>query len=668
MFFKLALRNIKRSFKDYAIYFFTLVLGVAIFYVFNAIDSQTVMLGLSDYMLEVVKLMNGVLAGVSIFVALVLGFLIIYASRFLIKRRSQEFGIYMTLGMGKRRIAMIILLETLLIGVVSLSVGLLIGVGLSQFTSTLVASMFEADMTQFHFVFSSEACIKTLMYFAIIFMVVMLLDTVMVARQRLIKLLQARRMTETVKIRKTWLAIIVLAIGIMILAWAYSMVTVNVAQLNDGNIILVLAAGALGTILFFWSIATIVVKILSKTNFYNRGLNTFVLRQFSSAINTSVVALTMICLMLFVTICVSVSAISMHETIIASADKTTPIDIEYMSEMSDGIRTADFLRENYDIDLLAVMSEYREYEVEYGDFTYGDVLGDSLISAELQNLIYFDSPIPAMHVSDYNALSELFHNERVDLTDDQYAIVANFKTMVGFYNQSLAAGTRISLYGKTFSPAYDQTKKGAYQLSGTADTNTGLLVVPDNVKMNDARSQKYVAGNFHDNVDPKTFADKIEKASDDMLANRKEYVSIELKQAVLDSNIGMNAIVTFVALYLGIIFLIASAALLALKQLTESSDNRAKYAIIQKIGVSEKMINRALACQIGIFFALPLIVAIIHASFGIVFCDYVLKVFGGIQVGSSVIGTGLVFLVVYGGYFWITYATSKRMIRERRIQ
>lgn len=668
MFFKLALRNIKRSFKDYAIYFFTLVLGVAIFYVFNAIDSQTVMLGLSDYMLEVVKLMNGVLAGVSIFVALVLGFLIIYASRFLIKRRSQEFGIYMTLGMGKRRIAMIILLETLLIGVVSLSVGLLIGVGLSQFTSTLVASMFEADMTQFHFVFSSEACIKTLMYFAIIFMVVMLLDTVMVARQRLIKLLQARRMTETVKIRKTWLAIIVLAIGIMILAWAYSMVTVNVAQLNDGNIILVLAAGALGTILFFWSIATIVVKILSKTNFYNRGLNTFVLRQFSSAINTSVVALTMICLMLFVTICVSVSAISMHETIIASADKTTPIDIEYMSEMSDGIRTADFLRENYDIDLLAVMSEYREYEVEYGDFTYGDVLSDSLISAELQNLIYFDSPIPAMHVSDYNALSELFHNERVDLTDDQYAIVANFKTMVGFYNQSLAAGTRISLYGKTFSPAYDQTKKGAYQLSGTADTNTGLLVVPDNVKMNDARSQKYVAGNFHDNVDPKTFADKIEKVSNDMLANRKEYVSIELKQAVLDSNIGMNAIVTFVALYLGIIFLIASAALLALKQLTESSDNRAKYAIIQKIGASEKMINRALACQIGIFFALPLVVAIIHASFGIVFCDYVLKVFGGIQVGSSVIGTGLVFLMVYGGYFWITYATSKRMIRERRIQ
>ena len=273
MFFKLALRNIKRSLKDYAIYFFTLVLGVAIFYIFNALDSQTVMLGLSDYMSEVVKLMTSVLAGVSVFVAFVLGFLIIYASRFLIKRRSQEFGTYMTLGMGKRKIAMIILLETLLIGAVSLSVGLLIGVGLSQFTSTLVAGIFEADMTQFHFVFSPEACIKTLVYFAIIFTVVMLLDTVMVARQRLIKLLQAKRMAETVKVRKTSMAIVIFTLGIVMLGWAYWMVTLNSSKLDDSNILWVLGAGALGTTLFVWSVATIILKLLQNTKLYNRDVN-----------------------------------------------------------------------------------------------------------------------------------------------------------------------------------------------------------------------------------------------------------------------------------------------------------------------------------------------------------------------------------------------------------
>ena len=103
MLFKLSLKNIKKSFKDYAIYFLTLVLGVAIFYVFNAMDSQQAMLELNDAEKEIIGLMNEFLGGVSIFVAIVLGFLIIYASRFLIKRRKKEFGILSDPWNGKTR-------------------------------------------------------------------------------------------------------------------------------------------------------------------------------------------------------------------------------------------------------------------------------------------------------------------------------------------------------------------------------------------------------------------------------------------------------------------------------------------------------------------------------------------------------------------------------------
>ena len=99
--FKLSLKNLKKSVRDYAIYFLTLVLGVAIFYVFNAIEDQTVMLEITATARELINLMLGVLSGVSVFVAFILGFLIIYASRFLMKRRGREFAIYMTLGMGK---------------------------------------------------------------------------------------------------------------------------------------------------------------------------------------------------------------------------------------------------------------------------------------------------------------------------------------------------------------------------------------------------------------------------------------------------------------------------------------------------------------------------------------------------------------------------------------
>ena len=135
MLFKISVKNIRKSFKDYAVYFFTLILGVAVFYVFNAIDSQTVMLDVRKNVYDIIKLMNEMLSGVSVFVSCVLGFLIIYASRFLIKRRNKEFGIYLTLGMSKRKISIILFFETLLIGIVSLVVGLFLGAVLSQFMS-----------------------------------------------------------------------------------------------------------------------------------------------------------------------------------------------------------------------------------------------------------------------------------------------------------------------------------------------------------------------------------------------------------------------------------------------------------------------------------------------------------------------------------------------------
>ena len=201
MLFKLSLKNITKSVKDYAIYFFTLILGVAIFYLFNSLDSQTAMLNVSNSTHQLITLMNQMLSGVSVFVSFVLGFLIIYASRFLMKRRNKEFGIYMTLGMGKGKISRILLFETLMIGIISLFVGLGIGIVFSQGMSVFVASMFEADMSKFTFVFSASALGKTIVYFGIMYVIVMLLNTVQIGRCKLIDLLQANKKTEKVKLK-----------------------------------------------------------------------------------------------------------------------------------------------------------------------------------------------------------------------------------------------------------------------------------------------------------------------------------------------------------------------------------------------------------------------------------------------------------------------------------
>ena len=177
MLYKISLNNIKKSIKDYAIYFFTLILGVAIFYTFNSIESQTVMLNVSKNTHDIIKLLTTVLDGISVFVSFVLGFLIIYATRFLIKRRKKEFGIYMTLGMSKTKISKILVIETIIIGILSLGVGLLVGFVTSQGMSIVVVNMFNANMKKFEFVFSTSAMLKTLLYFGIIYILVIIFNT-----------------------------------------------------------------------------------------------------------------------------------------------------------------------------------------------------------------------------------------------------------------------------------------------------------------------------------------------------------------------------------------------------------------------------------------------------------------------------------------------------------
>lgn len=153
MLFKISLKNIKSSIKDYLIYFFTLVIGVAIFYVFNSLGNQTVMSQVSKSQYDILDLMNSALSGISVFIAFVLGCLIIYASMFLIKRRKKEFGVYLTLGMSKRKVSLILFIETLLIGILSLVIGIIVGVCFSQLMSVLVINMLKliCQHSSFHF-------------------------------------------------------------------------------------------------------------------------------------------------------------------------------------------------------------------------------------------------------------------------------------------------------------------------------------------------------------------------------------------------------------------------------------------------------------------------------------------------------------------------------------
>lgn len=687
MLFKISLKNIRKSLKDYTVYFFTLILGVAIFYVFNAIDSQSVMLDVRENMMDIIKLMNDMLSGVSVFVSCILGFLIIYASRFLIKRRNKEFGIYLTLGMSKRKISAILFFETLLIGIVSLVAGLVIGTILSQFMSVIVANMFDADMTKFKFIFSMKACVKTLIYFAIMYVLVMIFNTFSISRCKLIDLLNAGKKTEKVTMKNPVVCTIVFVIGVGILSYAYWMVTRGVKSINIINKIGVpIALGCVATFLIFWSVSGFMIRIFTSIkSVYYKGVNSFVLRQFCSKINTTVFSTTVICIMLFITISVLSAALSMKDSLSKDLDSMCPVDVQLAKysydAMSEAYATSQDMNEkdremledsklsiietlnNSGFDAQKYFKDVAEYNIYNTGLTVKDTLGD-INTDDYQFMA--DTIMPVMTIGDYNSVARLYGNSTYELNDDEYIIVADYKNMVMIRNQALKKGITLSVNGKEYKPRYNECKDGFVQI-GVQNMNDGILVVPDNaVKPQQVRNMGLSADY---RADTKEERYSIETQLDNLMKNisfKKSFISWNSRIELAESSVGLGALVTFIALYLGIIFLISSAAILALRELSDSADNKERYGMLRKLGVDERMIDMALFKQIGIFFAFPLILALIHSVFGIKFINIILATMGMSSMAAS-IGLTLAFVaVIYGGYFLITYLCSRSIIRPVR--
>ena len=686
---KLSLKNIKKSIKDYAIYFFTLILGVAIFYVFNALESQTVLMDVSSSTKEIIKLMMTMLSSVSIFVSFILGFLIIYASRFLMKRRNKEFGVYLTLGMSKRKISMILFFETLFIGFLSLIVGLGLGVILSQFMSLFVANMFEANLTKFAFVFSSSACTKTIIYFSIMYLIVMIFNTFSISKCKLIDLLQGAKKSETIKLKNPILCILIFIISCIILWRAYYIVAFDTLSLQDAkDIIKPILMGVVSTFFIFWSFSGLILRITqSSKKFYYKGLNSFTLRQFSSKINTTVFSTTIICLMLFVTICLLSSCLTIKNSMNANIKELAPADVMFTTTMNmdkyyDNFRsygwndnqiknshyTTKEMFSLFDFDITKYLRDYIEVNTyATPDLTMNHTLGSKLNQIRTSfPFLQYDTMESIMKISDYNKVARFYGNEEYSLNSNEYMIVADFKSMIEVRNITLENHETINLFGHTLKPKYDSCQDGFVEMSSN-HINTGIIIVPDNVIDEDYLIQNHLIGNYK--TQDKNEITEIENNINTLVKDpkSKEYLlpSGTTKLSIKEATVGLTAMVTFIGLYLGIIFLISSAAILGLKELSESSDNKERFRMLRKIGTDEKMINKALFRQIGIFFMLPLILALIHSVFGIKFAMVILEVFGDEQLLLSIIMTSVFIVFIYGGYFLITYYCSKNIIKER---
>ena len=577
-----------------------------------------------------------------------------------------------------------------------MAVGLFIGVFASQFMSILVAKLFEADMSEFTFVFSKDACIKTCIYFAVMYVAVIIFNTLTISRYKLINLLTAVRKNEKIKMKNPFISILVFIASSVILGYAYYQVTGGANNLSTADKLLPpIIMGIVGTVGVFWSLSGFILRLIqTRKSVYLKGTNMFVLRQLNNKINTTVISVSLICLMLFMTMSILSSAFSLRNTMQKDLKEMTPVDINLY-------KTAN-LPESYQNPYTGRIEEYTEAQIEDSkksmeqtlidngfdmnnfkdtveipiyttpELTMGDLLKgiEDMVRMQFPQLQY-DAPKEIIKVSDYNKIARLYGNEEYSLADNEFIILCDFENMENLRNQALKQDDTITLKGKEYKAKYNECKEGFIDMS-SSHINTGIILVPDDVEFEESEKERvFLAANY--NAETEEEKENIEKLFTDaedselyknVLAKGLDFDGMT-KISIIESSVGVSTMVLFIAIYLGIIFLIASSAILALKQLTESSDNKERYMVLRKIGVDEKIINKALFKQIGLFFIFPLILAIIHSIFGIQFVMTLMSVLASSEeLLPSIIATVGVMGVIYGLYFLATYLGSKNIIKE----
>ena len=643
-FSKLAFRNVKKSYKDYFVMF-----SVCLFYTFNSFSAQEQILNLNASQSTVLQTVGQFMNVLSVFVAIVLAFLILYANNFLIRRRKQEFGVYMLLGMPKRDISKILVYETMAVGVLSLLSGLLLGILCSWLLGLFSAGMLQVAVS-FHFIFSLSSAVSTIVSFTVIFIVIMLLNTRVIAKVKLIDLLQAKKKMEATRMRSSWISVLVLLLSLILLGTAYYMATASL-QMFAVMLLPILLIGGIGTILFFVSLSGFLIQFirLSKRTYY-RDLHMVVLRQINAKISSASTAMGIVCLMLLLAIGALSCGFSLHHTLLESVEQTTPYMYTYMQD--EVISEQDMMR-------LLMVNNSREWNQVnvYGDkTTLKSVL--PLMQGADKDTLYQDAALDYVSLSDYNKAMAAQGKKRVSLAEDEAFFISGRKDILDAFTASSQQHKAVTVFDDKLTLT-DKKNEVSMLSTGYMPDIMLAVVVPDAV----LQGQRPVRTYWNINLSQEK---QISRYNETVKQNLEEYArqsaiagyhySGVTRDEVKESSLGSGMLFIYIGLYLGIVFLVSSAAVLALQQLSDADDNKTTYDILRKIGTPQRMINRSICGQIAIYFMLPLSLAVVHAMVGVPVVSNAFSFLFGLQdMWKTNLMTGGIVLLIYGSYFVITY-------------
>lgn len=666
---KLIFRNVRKNLQDYLIYFLTLMISVSMFYAFNSVQTQPALNDLDATKQLLSNQLGILLSTLSVVIAIVLAFLILYANQFLLKRRKKELGIYTLLGMEKGKISRIFAGETLCVGIISLVSGLILGLLLSQGLSIFSLRLFAVDMSKFQIVFSMSALKKTIGCFALIFLIVMIFNVQTVSSVKLIDLLTASRKNEDRHIKNKTAQICFATLSVVCMVSSGVIIQhygILPSRENSWFQIAVILL-AVGTALFFFSIsAVLLTAIQADKNLYLKGLNTFLSRQIGSKIQTDFLTMSVICGLLTVSICsLSVgisSALTMNET----SKAALPYDLNVISDtdISGETDITSYLKSR-DVDMDIYAENAIQISLYEAEITYGN-----LFEGQKINLWNIDREIPGIgvcviSVSDFNRALALQGKAPVELADNEFLLNCNYKGTMQYIDTFLQSGKEIVLGGAALQPGSEKPLTETYWMTSVGNNDRGTFIVPDQI----ASSLKKDINILLVQYKPGTNTDEVlQKMIPIGLEWETEGYRYTEKNMLSSMYYGSCALLVFLCCYIGLVFLLICAALLSLKQLTETADNIYRYGLLQKLGTDSHLLFGTLFKQIAIFFVAPLFLAGIFSSFGIFKITAIVEEFLNMHISTNIGVTVLMFLIVYGGYFIATYLSCKHMVMERQIE
>lgn len=705
---KLALGNVRKSLRDYAVYFVTLVLGVAVFYAFNTISDQADFLE-NQQVGSLLGTLGDVMMGLTVFLACVLGFLMVYANNYLVRRRKRELGLYQVLGMRRAQVSAVLAIETLVASVASFVVGIVLGVLLSQLLVFVTAALFQDRVTYFTFRFSPYAFLLTLACFGIMFALMLLLNLRSIGRVRLADLMVSERTNESIKVRSLPVAVALFVAGLALIVVAYVRLLrdgLPITNDNDEQFLITTIMVVVGTILFFYALSGFLLSFIRRFDgVYWRGLNMFTLRQLNAKINTASISMAVISLILFLAITSVTGGMSICGTLNSNLEAHTPYDasvnVVYFGEGAGRTVPADAEGEpdpgcvvahdeqdaaallaaaGYDI---ASLGDYVQVQIKDGASLAGVDDGLSIrvmaqacglaLPSGMENSLSDTAGLDMISESDYNRLRAFLNLEPIDLAADEYLITTDMGTdMTKFYDAVMDAGYTMGLAGRTLHPASADVPQDASSalMNSPMGSNPGTVVVDDEIAAAASPYSAYI------NI---RYTVPVERAD----AFVEDLSHIDTSQILVEGDArfgfigtcvsrtenylvsaGMTGVISYMAIYIGFVLVIACAAILAIQQLSAVSDSQQRYRLLGELGAPSGMVYRSLMVQTLIYFLFPLAVGLAHSFVALQVVVDLVGLFGNLDITSASMLTSTLFVVVYGGYLLVTYRVARSVVRQ----